>query len=727
MNVKNLPNPYGFAILVDDNGKAFYISSTDELMKSVDNLINSGKCSGTSNPNPLASSGPSVSSNPSPSISQSYSPFPSLSPSASPSQSPIDCAELRQKYPTACGRWKVNTNTYVYCPGCSQCNACYDRNNNIISDLNNHGGYCKYSINNPFTFNPVTPFPPYGNPYPTQSSPLPVQSSPGQNPYQPPSNPNPSGSQPSTPSQQPSQIPSQCVNPPKGASTSDMYSASVLIKVNDADGNSGVSGTIIDNNGKEALIVTCGHAFRDSGGKGAISVYVFGDNTLPDGQGTKVNGKLIQYTLSPADIALISIPSNNLKNLKAVGVAPKNYCVNPGDKVYITGFDGGNIPSIFKNPQINSVNRFLGQNNIEVSDQSVEGRSGGGLFSSNGYLIGVNNAAIPPGESLYMGLGEVQKILDNNGLSSIYSRNPPSPVTGRVILSGNDVLDSSSGSTYTTVDVSQDNTGTTHSTNKVVNPNSQAQYNGAILEFATDGCSVCKGMKDSGIIDQFSKEAPVVQINPEKLPAYNSNNPGVWSRYSDPNNPGILKIISPNGKGYDLVSYPTFISTDSNGKEIRRIAGRASLDSLRNLAKSIPVSYANNGNPTNTNPGSSVNQNPIVPAVGQGSQDETPNCKKGSTTWPTSSSQADGCCRQDSITGFGFCGTCTSKVIPATYNVCPPLPTSPNKKCTDDIKQKCGDNPFTPNPSCSGQARARTANFVVTANDGCANYYAAVL
>ena len=55
-----------------------------------------------------------------------------------------------------------------------------------------------------------------------------------------------------------------------------LMAASVRLKIDDAQGHSFGSGTIIDARDGEALILTCGHVFRDSKGKGPITVDLFG-------------------------------------------------------------------------------------------------------------------------------------------------------------------------------------------------------------------------------------------------------------------------------------------------------------------------------------------------------------------------------------------------------------------------------------------------------------------
>ncbi|HEV3136403.1 MAG TPA: thioredoxin family protein, partial [Pirellulales bacterium] len=60
------------------------------------------------------------------------------------------------------------------------------------------------------------------------------------------------------------------------ASLQDLLEASVRLTIRDPQGTSYGSGTLIDSQGGDALVLTCGHIFRDSQGKGQITVDLFG-------------------------------------------------------------------------------------------------------------------------------------------------------------------------------------------------------------------------------------------------------------------------------------------------------------------------------------------------------------------------------------------------------------------------------------------------------------------
>lgn len=188
--------------------------------------------------------------------------------------------------------------------------------------------------------------------------------------------------------------------------------ATVRLKVEDAAGNSFGTGTVIDNHGDEALVLTCGHIFRDSQGKGRITVDLF----LPEGQRT-VSGVLIAFDLT-RDIGLVAIRPET--KLESVPVAVSDAALQPGRSVFSVGCDRGGTPRVVVS-RITTVDRYMGPSNVEVAGQPIVGRSGGGLFSTNGELIGVCNAADPKdNEGLYAALSTIQAELDDNQLSFVY-------------------------------------------------------------------------------------------------------------------------------------------------------------------------------------------------------------------------------------------------------------------------------------------------------------------
>ncbi len=191
--------------------------------------------------------------------------------------------------------------------------------------------------------------------------------------------------------------------------------ATVKLSVEDADGFSNGTGTIIDVHGDEALVLTCGHIFRDSQGKGRIRVQFFDKNSRGP-----VEGKMLAYDASRLDIGLVVIRPGF--NVTTVQVAPPSYTPQPKARVFSVGCDRGADPSV-RRSHITTVDRYAGPSNIEVAGMPCDGRSGGGLFSDDGLLVGVCNAAVPDdNEGIYASVRTIQDYLAENGLKPIYLR-----------------------------------------------------------------------------------------------------------------------------------------------------------------------------------------------------------------------------------------------------------------------------------------------------------------
>jgi thiol-disulfide isomerase/thioredoxin len=208
-------------------------------------------------------------------------------------------------------------------------------------------------------------------------------------------------------------------------SEATLLAASVRLRIEDPDGHSCGSGTIIDCRDGAALILTCGHIFRDSyakGKKGQIDVDLFGPNGSQ-----RVPGELVSYSVpdvngaegnAKADLGLVAIRAPYA--LTVAHVAPPGYRVTRGMPVVSVGCNNGDSPSA-RSSQVTSLDKFVGAPNIQVAGQPVEGRSGGGLFSAEGYVLGVCNAADPSDrEGLFAALGSIYNELDRAKLDFVY-------------------------------------------------------------------------------------------------------------------------------------------------------------------------------------------------------------------------------------------------------------------------------------------------------------------
>ncbi len=201
-------------------------------------------------------------------------------------------------------------------------------------------------------------------------------------------------------------------NAAAAVSMQDLVQASVRLTIHDPQGSSYGSGTMIDSRQGEALILTCGHIFRDSQGKGQIMVDLFGS-----GAPQKVPGRLVAFDLN-TDIGLVSIKPG--VPVRVAPVAPKGHPVAKGDKVVSVGCNNGG-PATALESKITAINKFGGTPNVEIAGLPVQGRSGGGLFNAEGLVIGVCNAADPAdNEGLYAALPAIQSELDEVGLTALY-------------------------------------------------------------------------------------------------------------------------------------------------------------------------------------------------------------------------------------------------------------------------------------------------------------------
>jgi thiol-disulfide isomerase/thioredoxin len=206
--------------------------------------------------------------------------------------------------------------------------------------------------------------------------------------------------------------------------------ATVHLRVSDATGQSCGTGTIIDTHGEEALVVTCGHIFRASQGKGNIMVEMFlAGGTQP------VSGRLLAYEADNRDVGLVAFRPGVA--VRPMPVASTDYRPQRGEPVFSVGCDHGAPPTI-RESQISAIDRYVGPPNLEILGHPVEGRSGGGLFSADGRLIGVCNAAdLQEDRGIFAGVPTVHYQLKSINQERIYlSQQTPSPLAPIAPLEG---------------------------------------------------------------------------------------------------------------------------------------------------------------------------------------------------------------------------------------------------------------------------------------------------
>ena len=194
--------------------------------------------------------------------------------------------------------------------------------------------------------------------------------------------------------------------------------STVRIRVSDGKSENFGTGTIVDSRVGRSLVVTCGHIFRDITPQHRIVVETFADGS--DEPLASYIGKVLKFDLD-SDCGVLSIPA---EGLSASRVASESFPLVKGMPVRSVGCGGGDRPSTHT-MRVTALNRYLGPHNIECDDLPVQGRSGGGLFSKDGQLIGVCTAADTKEQrGIYCGLKAVHKLLDECQLTSLYREGP---------------------------------------------------------------------------------------------------------------------------------------------------------------------------------------------------------------------------------------------------------------------------------------------------------------
>ncbi len=226
----------------------------------------------------------------------------------------------------------------------------------------------------------------------------------------------------------PAATPAMPVMPAADAASATLLSTAVRITIDDPAGRSYGTGTLIDARQGEALLVTCAHLFRDATGKpldttGRLTIELY---TASVGQAPQVTqrlaGQLVSYDFD-ADVALVAIRPQG--QVAVARVATSVGSIQAGQSVRSVGCDLGADPTV-RMSQIVQLNRYEGPPNIEATGAPVQGRSGGGLFNTQGELIGICFAADEEAnEGLYAGLVSIHAQLDRVGLSELYQQGAP--------------------------------------------------------------------------------------------------------------------------------------------------------------------------------------------------------------------------------------------------------------------------------------------------------------
>jgi len=195
--------------------------------------------------------------------------------------------------------------------------------------------------------------------------------------------------------------------------------ATVRIRVDEENTTAYGTGTVIDVHGDEALVLTCGHLFREMKPHSQLTIDLFAGRSQP----MNIPAQLIDYKADAGDVDIGLISFKLPFVIEPVPLLPQSETLAVRQPAFSFGCDHGENPTR-RDTQIKSINRYLGAPNVEIAGAPAVGRSGGGLFDNQGRLIGVCNAADAAGdEGIYAAADIVYAQIDRLQLTHLINDN----------------------------------------------------------------------------------------------------------------------------------------------------------------------------------------------------------------------------------------------------------------------------------------------------------------
>ena len=242
----------------------------------------------------------------------------------------------------------------------------------------------------------------------------------------------------------------------------------VRIKMHLSDSEWGFgSGTIIYSSADESIILTCAHIFRIKGNRQPeprdfrvpISIDLFGGQFVRRQPSAMlacsekdIPGEAIDYDFTN-DVGLIRIRPG--RKLPASRVVPASWQPKKGMPMTTVGCSHGQDATAWSTtilePRVGMSNTGTkkGFATIKCAHQPKEGRSGGGLYTSDGYLAGVCDFADPNERvGLYAVPEAIHRLLDKNQLMALYKA--PSGNGDLMLAASRTKTRASSGTKYRT-------------------------------------------------------------------------------------------------------------------------------------------------------------------------------------------------------------------------------------------------------------------------------------
>ncbi|CAN5902892.1 trypsin-like peptidase domain-containing protein [soil metagenome] len=221
------------------------------------------------------------------------------------------------------------------------------------------------------------------------------------------------------------------------------------------------SGTIVHSTPEESIILTCAHIFAMGKGQQPppskfplkVTVELFdgklggaGGQTLTPAS-PHIPAEVIDYD-HDRDVGLIRIRPGRI--LPASPVVPQHWSPQARMRMYTVGCSHGKDATawntVITDPQFAGLGGKREYEAIQCKFSPKQGRSGGGLYTEDGYVAGVCNFAFDPrvGLGLYASPRSIYQLLDRNQLQVCYQ--PPRSRPGTMLASNPATRPSNSGS-----------------------------------------------------------------------------------------------------------------------------------------------------------------------------------------------------------------------------------------------------------------------------------------
>ena len=194
----------------------------------------------------------------------------------------------------------------------------------------------------------------------------------------------------------------------------EAITASTRIRVKDGSHVHYGSGTIIDSQPGQAVILTCGHILRKLSKNAQIEVDLFADGISNP---MTTTAQILKYDLE-ADVGLLTVSCQ--ERLPVVKLAFSRELPKVKDRVISIGCGGGKLPSVEEHA-ITAINGFAGPDNLECTGVPLQGRSGGGLFLGAEQVGVCILADANYKRGIYTGMQPVAQLLQKAGLDRLVS------------------------------------------------------------------------------------------------------------------------------------------------------------------------------------------------------------------------------------------------------------------------------------------------------------------